>query len=190
MEHGGDHTTIEQRVNAAERARKVFELIKLGASYAAAGKEVGMTASAARRAFLRVLHRVPVADAREWRQVQIERYNAALMEINVYQMTHPERVIECVNAKVRILNGVNEILGIKRLVLKVEEEGAEQVERLTLAGLRIVWESLEKQKREQEAVDVAAEEIGDGVTKTEGEPNDYVQPTIEDLRKAGRNRNG
>jgi hypothetical protein len=25
---------------------------------------------------------------------------------------------------------------------------------------------------------------------TTGEPNDYVQPTIEDLRKAGRNRDG
>ena len=55
MEHDGDHTTIEQRVKAPERARRVFEFVKLGASYAAAGKEVGMSRSVAQRALLRVL---------------------------------------------------------------------------------------------------------------------------------------
>jgi hypothetical protein len=48
-----------------------------------------------------------------------------------------------------------------------------------------------KQQQEQEAaVEVTADEVGEVVTTTESEPNDYVQPTIEDIRKTGRNGDG
>jgi hypothetical protein len=68
----------------------------------------------------------------------------------------------------------------------VREADGQEVERLTLIGLRTVWAHLEKQKQEEEAVDVTAGDIENAVTTKSGS-NDYVQPTIEDLRKAGRN---
>jgi hypothetical protein len=114
------HTSPIEKEKAAVRAAKIWELYKRGATYKHAGAAVNVTESAARRAFLRVLRRVPIADVREWRQLQIERYSAALTEINLYQIAHPEQLIECVKTKVRILNGLNDILGNKRLVLKVD----------------------------------------------------------------------
>jgi alkanesulfonate monooxygenase SsuD/methylene tetrahydromethanopterin reductase-like flavin-dependent oxidoreductase (luciferase family) len=60
---------------------------------------------------------------------------------------------------------------------QVQQAAGQDAERITLAGLRMAWEYLERKK----AIEVMAEKVVD-VPST-----DYVQPTIEDLRKAGRN---
>jgi hypothetical protein len=122
MTHGGDHSSTEARQQAAVRAVKCFELVKRGASYAAAGRAVGMTTVAARRAYLRILQGVPLQDAREWRALQLERYGDALLKVNGYMDTHPDKVPECIRVIGHLLNGMNEILGLKKKVVKVQEQ--------------------------------------------------------------------
>jgi hypothetical protein len=63
-----------------------------------------------------------VSDAREYRALHLERYGDALMKVHLYMDAHPDKVLECVDKIVRMLSGMNEILGLKKLVVMVQDE--------------------------------------------------------------------
>jgi len=121
------HSSLAERENAAERAKKIFELYKMGATYAQAGAANNMTESAARRALLRVLRGVPTTDVREQRNIMLERFQAMRYEawniLNRKDQTD-ERKLHALDRLIKIEKGVADILGLKKLVVKVQDDGS------------------------------------------------------------------
>jgi hypothetical protein len=122
--------SLQGQKSAAERAATIFELYKKGATYKQAGAEVGMTTSAARRAVLRVLRGVPTHDAREQRTLMLERYQA--MRLELWNIVHAPNVssetkVAALNSLGKVESGTAEILGLKKLVVKVTDDGDKQI---------------------------------------------------------------
>jgi hypothetical protein len=100
-------------LEAREREVRAFELRKMGASYRAIGRDLGISQTAAHDAIMRVLARLAAQTekhTRELRQMEVERLDAALLVVMPMvrrgDLPAVDRMIRLVDARARLL-GLN-----------------------------------------------------------------------------------